>query len=377
MPLLALLAAWHARPDPRAVLRTMLPALPLLAVALASSAWSITPLASAERAGLLGLELGFAALLASCLGASALLALAAGVAGAATLIVAEMHFGGPLTRPLRGMAPELVPAALSNGTTLVVLLAPAAAAALWRARHRAGAIVLLLLAGAAALAGRQLAAQLGLVAVLGGGLAALVARRGIRALAATAVGVILAMPLVLPLPLPLACHAASIKLSVTHRIFIWNFAESMRQLRPWTGWGIETTRAIPGGRAHADLWTPCALPVPADPPSTELLPLHTHNAAIQLWLELGPAGVFAICLLLLALAWRARAEDSSGRAAQAATLSAAVLIAMTSYGAWQGWWVATLAIAVAACGALNPPGPSLPAFSRPASSRHPPRSSGP
>lgn len=365
MPALALLAALARPPAPRSVLCAALPALPLLLVGLASIAWSITPAASAARAGLLGLEILFAALLAASLPADALTKLGGGVALGALLILEEVFFAGRLTQALRSMPADAVLAGLSNGTTVVVLLAPAGAAAAWRAGQRAGAVGLLALAGAAALGGGQLAARLGFGIGLGAGALALLWRPTIRAVGVAATTGVLALPLLLPLPIALACRAAGVKLSITHRVFIWNFAEAMREKRPLTGWGLEATRAIPEGRAQADLWTPCGLPVPADPPPTELLPLHTHNAAIQLWLELGPAGVIAACALLLALACFARAEDPAGRAAQAAMLSAAVVILLVSYGAWQGWWVATLALTIAAATALNP-----------ASCRHPPPPSG-
>jgi O-antigen ligase len=368
MPLLALLAAWATRPDPRAVLRAALPPLPLLAVALLSASWSITPGPSAARAAVLAIELGLAALVAVALPARALPALTATTLFGAALIIAELGSGGPLTQGLRGTSPRFVPAALSNGTTAIVLLAPAAACAAWRTRqHVLAGAVLVAVAVAAALGG-QLAAVVGVIAAIAGGCLALAWRPVIRALAGAASAAILAMPLLLPLPVALACRFATTKLSFAHRIFIWNFAEAMRAKRPWTGWGIETTRAIPGGRATGDLWTPCGLAVPPPEylPSTELLPLHTHNAALQLWLELGPAGAVAACVLLAGLAFAARARDAAGRAAQAATLAAGVVIAFVSYGAWQGWWVATLALAAGACAALNP-----------ASARHPPPPSGP
>lgn len=370
VPALALLAAWAARPAPRAVLRAALPAQPLFAVASASLVWSITPAASATRALELGLEILFAALLAAALPARALAGIAGAAAIGAALILEERLAGGHLTQSLRHIAPDAVPAALSNGTTVVVLLAPAGAAACWRTGRHAPAIAVLALAGAAALLGGQLAARLGFVVGIAGAVAALLWRPAIRAVAGAASALALAVPLLLPLPVALACRAAGIKLSLTHRVFIWNFAEARRAERPFTGWGLEATRAIPGGHGQADLWTPCGLPVPAEAPPTELLPLHTHNAAIQLWLELGPAGVLAAAFLLLALAFLARAADPAGRAAQAAIMAAAVTIALASYGAWQGWWVATLALAIAAAAALNP------AALSPPSSRHPPPASG-
>jgi O-antigen ligase len=373
MPVLALLAAWATRPDPRRVLRASLPVLPLLAVALLSAAWSITPGASAARAAMLVLELAMASLLAAALPARALPTLAVSVLVGAALIVAELLAGGPLTQWLRRMPAAQVPVALSNGTTAIVLLAPAAAAAAWRGGQRGLGLGLVVAVIAAAALGGQLAARVGLAAGLAAGGLALAWTPAMRVIAGAAGAAILAMPLLLPLPVALACRFAATKLSITHRLFIWNFAEALRAERPWTGWGLETTRAIPGGRAHADLWTPCGLPVPPPEhlPSTELLPLHTHNAAIQLWLELGPAGAVAACVLLAGLAFAARAGDAPGRAAQAATLAAAAVIAFVSYGAWQGWWIATLALAAGACAALDPRRLS------PASARHPPPPSGP
>jgi O-antigen ligase len=353
MPALAVLFALAARPSPGAIARAAAPALPLLAVAAASALWSITPLPTATRAALLAAEIAAAALLAASLPASALAVLPAAVAAGAALILAELAAGGPLTQALRNMPAEVVLAALSNGTTVMVLLAPAAAAAAWRGGCRGLAVAALALPAIAALAGGQVSARLGLLAGLGAALVALAWRPAIRVGAGLAAALILAMPLLLPAPVAVACRAAAIKLSVTHRIFIWNFAEAQRGARPLLGWGMETARVIPGGRAHADLWTPCGVPVPREPPPTELLPLHTHNAAVQVWLELGPAGALALAALVLWLAARARAEDPAGRAAQAATLAAAVVVALISYGAWQGWWVATLATAAACAAALN------------------------
>ena len=63
--------------------------------------------------------------------------------------------------------------------------------------------------------------------------------------------------------------------------------------RPLLGWGLDTSRAIPGG---TDL-RPIHYIVPwSDKPIThpdQNLPLHPHNAALQIWLELGLFGVIA------------------------------------------------------------------------------------
>ena len=68
--------------------------------------------------------------------------------------------------------------------------------------------------------------------------------------------------------------ADAVKLSAGHRLWIWSFAGDRIAERPLTGWGLDASRSIPGGK---------------DPirPGETWLPLHPHNASLQLWLELG------------------------------------------------------------------------------------------
>ena len=78
-----------------------------------------------------------------------------------------------------------------------------------------------------------------------------------------------------------------------------------------------------------------------------IIPLHPHNAGLQVWLELGLVGA----LLLAGLAWVAlrglarlpRIDQTLGLA----TFSCAFVIASVSYGLWQNQWVATLMMAAA------------------------------
>jgi O-antigen ligase len=350
LPALAATAAIAARPAPRDVARLGWPLLPLLAIGVASSLWSIVPMASLMRGATLAIELLCAALLAAALtrlqGGRLLPPVALGLGLAAAMTVAELLLGGPITQRFRGMSQAAVPAALSNGLTVAVLLLPLCAGFLWRTQRMA-ALALCLVVAAAALLGGQLAARLGLAAGAAAFVLAWLSPYAARGIAIATVAVIMALPVLLPIPPDAACATLTTKASITHRIHIWNFAEAKRAERPWTGWGLEAARAIPGGRDMADLFTPCGVPMMANFPSTEKLPLHTHNAALQVWLELGPAGVGALSLLLLVLGFRARGPGPT------AALAGAIAIALLSYGAWQGWWVATLAIAAALAGATS------------------------
>jgi O-antigen ligase len=77
----------------------------------------------------------------------------------------------------------------------------------------------------------------------------------------------------------------------------------------------------------------------------EQMPLHPHNAALQIWLEAGGIGAALTSLfVLLALSTAARRWPLSrpGAAASLSFAVAALLIAGLSYGIWQTWWLATL-----------------------------------
>jgi O-antigen ligase len=112
---------------------------------------------------------------------------------------------------------------------------------------------------------------------------------------------------------------------------IWSFAGDRIAERPLAGWGLDASRAIPGG----------------DEPIYEgrvWLPLHPHNAAIQLWLELGAPGavLFALLLAWLWLSLAAAPWPQLFTAAAGASLTSAVIAAIGAYGIWQEWWIGTL-----------------------------------
>jgi O-antigen ligase len=109
-----------------------------------------------------------------------------------------------------------------------------------------------------------------------------------RIAAALSVVAILTSPLTLPLladdPLVLR-DADTVKTSLAHRFYIWDFTGKRIAERPLLGWGLDSARAIPGGKELIRL-------------DQERLPLHPHNAPLQVWLELGvPAAVLFAQLL--------------------------------------------------------------------------------
>ena len=78
------------------------------------------------------------------------------------------------------------------------------------------------------------------------------------------------------------------------------------------------------------------------------LPLHPHNAALQLWLELGVPGA-VLFALFAALLWRALATARWPRLYAAATgagLTVALVASFTTYGVWQEWWLGALCLSL-------------------------------
>ncbi len=129
----------------------------------------------------------------------------------------------------------------------------------------------------------------------------------------------------------LVVTANDVKQSAGHRLLIWSFVGDRIAEHPLAGWGLNSSRAIPGGK---DLIRP----------GESWLPLHPHNAPLQLWLELGVPGA-ALMALLTAYAWLALARAEVPRlyaGAVAGSLACAFVATLATYGIWEEWWQGTL-----------------------------------
>ena len=159
-----------------------------------------------------------------------------------------------------------------------------------------------------------------------------------RILAGLAVLAILTAPLFLPqlarLP-SIFATADAFKDSAGHRLLIWSFTGQHIAERPIVGWGLDSARAIPGGKVEIR-------------PGQDWLPLHPHDAALQLWLELGAPGaaLFAIFIGLLWLRLARARWPPLYTAAAGGELFAATAVASSAWGIWQEWWLGTLGLAL-------------------------------
>lgn len=162
-------------------------------------------------------------------------------------------------------------------------------------------------------------------------------------LAIGSVVLILGLPWALQAILPL--EAWRLPESAAHRLLIWDFVTQRIQKAPLLGWGMDSSRAIPGGTGHPDAAMLAAYGLGAKRDwfaGVQLLPLHPHNLPLQVWLELGAVGAVLMAALLAMLALAARGGAACG------AYAAGLVIALLSYGAWQYWWVAALLLAAVA-----------------------------
>jgi O-antigen ligase len=114
------------------------------------------------------------------------------------------------------------------------------------------------------------------------------------------------------------------------RLDIWRFASAEILHNPLVGWGLDASRSWPRD-----------------------IPLHPHDAALQIWLELGALGAALVALFWAWLFTRIAAmveEDRNMAAAAAAAATAYLTIGALSFGVWQEWWLAVGAITVVVCG---------------------------
>jgi O-antigen ligase len=152
----------------------------------------------------------------------------------------------------------------------------------------------------------------------------------IRALAGAFGAWLLAAPLLLANP----SWAAAAPFPIAVRAEIWAHAARLISERPILGHGLDAARVhnvVVAFRGE----------------SVDLLPLHPHSASLHIWLETGTVGAL---LAAAALIWggvaaaRRFAGDRNAAAAICGALASFGVLANSTYGAWQEWWIAAAAL---------------------------------
>ncbi len=343
---------WPSRVHRRFAIATAVLVLLTLWGAL-SALWSIEPGRSVSMAGRLALTfIAGGMLLDKALrldrrGRRRLaVAAAAGTAIGVAILLSEALTGQALLRFGRALLDAREPSAvmLNRASTVLALMVWPSAYALYRMGGAVPAILLLAAAfGALALLENTtslLACLCGFAAVLAG----IALPRPVRriVIAGSVVG-ILAAPLIVSVLAGMGSLHLQIKPSAVHRLMIWQFTVDRIDERPLLGWGLESTRDLPGGDKEVSfatrdgMWT------------RQSLPLHTHNAALQLRVELGVLGSVLLALLVAGAGLAiGRVENRIAHGTRLALLVTLLVVSMASYGAWQFWWLAAVAVSIAA-----------------------------
>ena len=118
--------------------------------------------------------------------------------------------------------------------------------------------------------------------------------------------------------------------SAQHRVQIWNYVAGLVEQKPLTGWGFDSARAFNEDR------------VPSEKGDWQLLPLHPHNAPLQVWLELGAIGVAIVAVLLVLLIRRVAQLPRPEQLCSQALFVGTLAISCTAYGLWQNQWLAMM-----------------------------------
>lgn len=265
-----------------------------------------------------------------------------------SLEIASRHFMDPPLGRYLWPDRDAYYASFNRGAVVVVLLAWPAAAFLLARRRWTGAAGLLLAAAAVLSQFESMAALLGLA---GGGIAFLVALRRPRLAAGGLAAAVVVVTALMPL-LPRTeiaqqwSQRRDISVSIYHRLSIWAFVADRIAERPVLGWGLNSSRDIPGG-------------IDAPFGDERRLPLHPHNAVLQWWLELGAigaaigAGVVLVAIRGAASGAPAMDGGNGPRAAALGMVTAAFLVSLVGYGFWQGWWMAALWLSAGVIAAIG------------------------
>ncbi|MEJ0067893.1 MAG: hypothetical protein WDO24_03180 [Pseudomonadota bacterium] len=91
---------------------------------------------------------------------------------------------------------------------------------------------------------------------------------------------------------------------------------------------------MPGGKNFTVVVDP-----DGQPQRYEQMPLHPHNGALQVWLELGAVGALVGALIALVVLSRLTPDRlaPAERAVGLATFATAAVELSLSYGIWQSW----------------------------------------
>lgn len=279
-----------------------------------------------------------------------------GVIGATLYLSIEMYGQGPIRSGVLRFfeGPAYQPYSLNRPTSIVILMLwPAIIVLQQRFSPFAGFVAI---AAAIGLLARAESAT-ALVALTAGALVYLIASvprllPAVRTVCTAGVVLsILALPLFAGISGKIDSWDArsGVENSFAHRLYIWDFAASRTIEKPVAGWGIEAARGLARGIEQINGQRPGESGVDARKRffKSAPMPLHPHNAGLQIWVELGAIGSLLFAGILGWLMWSAGDRRIWGMASapMMGLITTAVAIASSGFGIWQSWWMSSLWLA--------------------------------
>ena len=169
--------------------------------------------------------------------------------------------------------------------------------------------------------------------------------------AAIAVGVIVApaVPGFLPNPLEMKTKRPWLSASAAHRIVIWKNTVGHIKQKLLIGSGFDTSRGLYDAGDKVEYSFPGRADGKKFQVFYEPIPLHPHNAILQVWLELGVVGALIGLVLLLSIlrAIDHRLNAKPHRAAALGMVASGLVLASISFGIWQSWWLGSIMLSSA------------------------------
>jgi O-antigen ligase len=132
-----------------------------------------------------------------------------------------------------------------------------------------------------------------------------------------------------------------------HRQAIWGFARDRALEAPWFGHGIDMAGRLPGASTVIPEF------------NQEFIPSHPHNWLLEMFLETGALGAFAMLAALVLLGRRLLALAATDRTAGAAGLALVAAFWCSSFfnfSIWSAWWQLVLFLALGFVLAARPAG---------------------
>ena len=129
-----------------------------------------------------------------------------------------------------------------------------------------------------------------------------------------------------------------------HRIGIWEYSSKAVIANLPLGLGFDSSRYLGSKNDKIELMRKDESYAP------DALPLHPHNAVIQIWLELGIIGIFLLLALFFELIKKVNQINCKYEKAIFMSLFGSVIPPLIlNFGIWQAWWLSTILL----CAALS------------------------